>query len=439
MPVTQRMSVPKVKHFGFYFDIDSGFADIAGKKNLPVPAKTLLTKGAVYGTADETGNNNLYSFTDGFQDELIITLYEQLSGTGEMVYLHENNPDFFTKRSKFLSKIDPIRPHRLFATFTGGNSLWASHAARFVGQQLKQYDFQSVVWNTWSWLPPRFSFCMLTSYVVRLDLKTGDVKSFKTNCGQVERFLLRNNFLEYNRLAVRESRNCWLREWFDNNKEFSAFRKRALELSQKDPSRYTFKMLSALDGDNSFLLLYYEKYRNFPHDIAIASDPYTEFLILLPNTDYALPQGWEQNKLPAENKSSFIFEQPTVEQPQRRHVKKESVTQVRVKPSAILLHYAESPYTIQESEMFSAQRKLLINYCGKEAKETLARINSIVTDLAAGRLPRKSVEHYFVADLPTLSRNKGRGAWRLLITRKGKVLTLYVIADYHNGIWKQWS
>ncbi|WP_039054855.1 hypothetical protein [Enterobacter sp. Bisph1] len=439
MPVIQKMPVPKVKHFGFYSDIYRGFADIAGEKNMPEPAKTRLYKGVVSGTAGQSGNNNLYCITEGRQEELIVTFYEQLSGTGEMVYLYDKNAPFFTANSKFLSKIDTDKPHRLFATFTGGNSLFASRAASFVREKLKPYTFQSVVWNSWSWLPQRFSFCMPKSYVIRLDLKTGDVRSFNTHHPQVERFLTRKEFLSDNRLAVRTRLQFWLREWFEEHKEYLAYKDRAIELSQKDPARYTMKLLRAIGGDNSYLLLSYEKYRGFENDMAIAADDQTEFLILLPDAEYALPKGREQEKSPVENKEAFIFEKPTTTPLQRRKVKKISVMQAPVRASAVPFHRTESVYTVEESQLFTLQRNLLTDYCGKEAKDTLSHIEVIKADLAAGRLPTKSVEHYLVADLPALSRSKGRGAWRLLIIRNQKVLTLHIIADYHDGTWKQWS
>ncbi|WP_039054858.1 hypothetical protein [Enterobacter sp. Bisph1] len=438
MPITQKIPVPQVKHFGFYFDIDRGLADIAGKKNMPVPEKTRLGKGALSGTAGQSGSNNLYCMSDGHQDELIVTFYEQLSGYGELIYLHENSEDFFTQNSKFLAKIDISKPHRLFATFTGGNSLLASRAARFVSEKLKPYTFQSVVWNTWSWLPQAFSLCLIKNYIVRLDLTTGNVKSFATSYDQVDKFTRRKGFILHNRNAVRENLEKWLKGWFDKNKEYAAYKEKAILFSQKDPNLYLMKMFESTENSKTYILFSYERDRHCWCDEDIIAHPTTEFLIMLPGEVYALPKGKEQDKLPAENKEAMIFEKPTATQPQRRNVKKAPVKQVRAQPSAVSFQCKEPLYTVQESEMFSAQRNLLNKYCGVEAQHTLTHIEVIKNDLAAGRLPRKSVEHYFVADLPTLSRSKGRGAWRLLITRKGKVLTLHMIVDYHDGTWTQW-
>ncbi|WP_039054856.1 hypothetical protein [Enterobacter sp. Bisph1] len=439
MPASKRMPVPKVKHFGFYFDIDRGFADITDEKNLPIPEKTLLSEGVNSGIAGQTEYNNLYCISTGFQDELIIAFYEQLSGYGELIYLHEDNTEYFTECSKFLSKIDISKPHRLFATFTGGNALLASRAARLVTLQLKDYTFQRVVWNTWSWLPPIFTVCVIKEYVVRLDLNTGDVKSFATNYNQVERFIRRKGFAVDICFAAREKLDKWLKDWFDKNKEYAAYKEKALLLNQKDPNVYSMKMFESLTGEPARLLASYEKDRYFCHENDIISHPTTEILIMLPSEIYDLPKGIEQVKQPAAEKEGFIFEKPITTQPQRRNVKKAPVKEMRIKPSAVSFHRTESLYTVQESEMFNAQRNLLDNYYGEEAQHTLSHIEVIKNDLATGRLPRKSVEHYFVADLPALSRSKGRGAWRLLITRNQKVLTLHIIADYHDGTWIQWS
>ncbi len=211
MPVAQRIAVPKVKHFGFYFDIRRGFADIADAKNMPAPGKTKLARGIVSGIATYCGQNSLYCITNGNQEELVVTFYEQLSGLGEMLYLYENSKEFFIKNSKFLSKIDTSKPHRLFATFTGGNSILASRVANFITLKLKEYEFQRIVWNTWSWLPQSFSFCLVKNYVVRLDLITGDVKSFATTLSQVELFFKNTEFVTDNRFAVRDSIEKWLR------------------------------------------------------------------------------------------------------------------------------------------------------------------------------------------------------------------------------------
>ncbi len=200
------------------------------------------------------------------------------------------------------------------------------------------------------------------------------------------------------------------------------------------------KLLGSLNNDKSYVLFSYEKCLSSLSNDALAKHPTTEIIIMVPGEALALPKGLEEIKPPVEQEAkmgALIFAKAETTQPQRRQVKKTHVPQVRERPTAIPT--VNAIYNIEESNIFSEQRNLLASYYGKAAEQTLSRIEHITNDIISGRLPSKSVEHYYVADLPALSRSRGRGEWRLLITRHQNVVTLYAIADYHKGAWKQWG
>jgi hypothetical protein len=82
MMQAKRLAVPKTDHKGYYRNVDDGFSDIANAKNMPTPEKTLLNSGRVSG---RDADHNLYCFSDGKANELIVTIYNQMAKTGCMV------------------------------------------------------------------------------------------------------------------------------------------------------------------------------------------------------------------------------------------------------------------------------------------------------------------------------------------------------------------
>lgn len=437
MPISQRLSDPKVKHFGYYNNINLGFSSITERENMPKPEKTLLGTGFIAGKRDSTLYKKLYCLSDGMQEELVMTIYEQLSGVGWIFRFHEKTPQAVRILAQVLNEINTETPQRFYATFTGGSAFCNSGLAQIIISLLKPFHFKSIAWNTWSWLPNNLALCGTNSYVVSLDLRAGNVKSFATSFHEVELFVNRNDFLEQNRNVTKESAVQLLKNWLSENPDLLHHKSRIMELAKKDPNVYSFNFLPRAGVENAYIMVSYEKNRQYSDIKAMIANPRTEVLIMLPGKKCEFPVGVEKNSPPSLATTQFLNEDLPSEPRIRHNVKKTVVPKRPERALAAPLQHDE--YVVDESQLFHAQLTVLSSLYGQEATQTLTRISAIKNDLVAGRLPTKSVEKYYVCDLPGLSRSRGRGAWRLLITRQMNMLTLHAIADYHNGVWKQWG
>jgi len=108
------------------------------------------------------------------------------------------------------------------------------------------------------------------------------------------------------------------------------------------------------------------------------------------------------------------------------------------KPTAGPSYVAKANFTVVESPTFAEQVALLSAFPSAEAQLHKSHVEKIKDDLKAGRLPSKSVGRFYVRDFPSLSRNRGRGKWRILIARRENELTLHAIADYHDRQTEDW-
>lgn len=438
----KQLVVPKTVHKGRYGNINRGFSDIADEKNRPTPEKTLLHVGSMSGRA---ADNNLYCISDGKANELVVTIYNQMAKTGCVVYISEGVLDPSDKIRQFLDAQPAPPPPRIFVTFTGGDTFSISPLGRKVQEMLKAYTIHKLTWNTWSYFPHSPLFCSTKCYIVKLDLSNGNVASFATSLNQVERYLGREGFLDFNRKSSAENAKIGLKKWFGLHPEYAEFEKRVMAFAKRDPAEYSFYFMTlspttkVTRPDSVSLFLSYRKGvgRNIEQQLA---DPDTELVILKPGIAVELPRG-EPVGRPPPLYQPFEVNTSSSEGGVRRR-KKKTDKSVEEKPTIELSDVDKTHYTVVESPTFKQQVAVLDAFPSAEANQHKERVKKIKEDLKAGRLPSKSVGKFYIIDFPLLSGNRGRGQWRLLIARQGNELTLHAIADYHGrqtGDWVIWG
>lgn len=434
MMQAKRLAVPKTVHKGYYRNVGEGFADIANEKNMPAPEKTLLNVGKVSGN---DADHNLYCFSDGRANELVVTIYNQIAKNGSLVYLSEKGPDLSAKIHDFFKTLPTDQPSRIFVTLTGGDAFSISPLGRRVQEMLRPYPIYKLTWNTWSWLPHSRAICGSNSYIVKLDLRSGNVKSFATSFNQVKEFACRNDFLELNRKSHSERGKSWLKDWFGSNPEYTAFESRVMDLAQRDPAEYSFTFITPTPIDSGSekglvrIFLSYRKGEGLGNIQQLFADPETAFVILKPGVEVELPHGEPVERPPVEQPPVYHpFEVNTLSSGGVRRRKMKADKRVE-KPTTEPSDVAKANFTVVESPIFAEQVALLSAFPPAEARLHKSHVENIKNDLKAGRLPSKSVGGFYVRDFPSLSRNRGRGAWRVLIARRENELTLHAIADYH--------
>lgn len=438
-----RLSQPIIKHRGYFSSFRRGLSDIGVLKKFPQPENTLLYPGAMRGKYKSGLSDSVYGIGDGFENELIVTIYEQLSKRGVILYLKE------TVRIKgvlddivsFLASFDENAGKRIFVTFTGGATLSRNLLSSQVLNVIPPLDVVNVAWNIWHLLPNKWRFCCHTCWVVRLDLSSGNVSSFETSFSEMNWFVNQNDFLIKSRLLREQRSYAFIDDWFRRHPKISSSKSRVTELISNKTSGYCYTFLQPQKDIESYIFVYY------PHSMTDFSEERigllldtkeVAFVILYPSNKIVLPKGPEISVGP-ESVSGFQSEPSTSDTLTHRKGPRPAANTPAVQnraPSTSIrpaLHF-----TITESTTFKEQIAILQSIKSGMFQAALAKIESIRQDLQSGRLPEKTVAGYYVSDVTGLG-GTGRGAWRLLIERKGNVLNLYCIADYHQNRWRVWS
>jgi len=438
----KRLVVPKTAHKGYYRNVDDGFRDIANAKNMPTPEKTILNSGRVSGS---DADHNLYCFSNGKANELIVTIYNQMAKNGCVVYLSEKDPDLSGVIHDFFKALPTDQPNRIFVTLTGGDTFSISPLGWKVKEMLRPYPIYKLTWNTWSLLPHGLAFFGSNSYIVKLDLRSGNVESFATSFNEVQRFVNRNDFLALNRNFNSTWGLARLKKWFSANPKYAEFEKRVMELAQREPAKYAFTFITPRatmpnsEQDLKRIFLSYPKGRLSDIEQSI-DDPDTAFVILKPGIGVELPRGEPVEQPPVYQ--PFEVNTSSLDGVVHRRRKMKADKSVVEKPTVDTSYVPKANFTVVESPTFAEQVALLSTFPSAQAKLHKNHVENIKNDLKSGRLPSKSVGKFYVRDFPSLSRNQGRGKWRVLIARRENELTLHAIADYHDrqtGDWVLWA
>jgi len=438
----QRLPQPIIRHRGYFSSFRGGLSDIGVLKNSSQPENTLIYPGSMRGKYKTGLNDSVYCIGDGFESELIVTIYEQLSKRGIILYLKENSriKGVLDDIVSFLASFDENSGKRIFVTFTGGATLSRNILASQVLNIISSVNVINVTWNTWHLLPNKWR-CFHTCWVVRLDLNSGNVSSFETSFSELNYFVNQNNFLIKSRLLREQRSKAFIDDWFRRHPQMSSSKSRVTELISDKTSGYCYTFLQPQNDIESYIFVYYPHTMTDFSEERIAQMLDTKevaFVILYPSNKIVLPKGPEISVGP-ESVSGFQNEPSTSYTLTHRKVPRPAANtpavQNRARSTSILpvLHF-----TITESATFKEQLAILQSIKSGMFQAALAKIESIRQDLQSGRLPEKTVAGYYVSDVTGLG-GTGRGAWRLLIERKGNVLNLYCIADYHQNRWRVWS
>lgn len=438
-----RLSQPIIRHCGYFSSFRGGLYNIGTLKSSTQPENTLIYSGTMRGKYKPGLNDSVYCISDGFESELIVTIYEQLSKRGMVVYLKEAErmKGVLDDIISFLTSCDGTSAKRIFVTFTGGATLSRNLLSSQVLNIFSPLNVVNFSWNTWHVLPNKWRFCCHTCWVVRLDLNSGNVSSFETSFTEINGFVNQNNFLIKSRQLMEQRRHAFIDGWFRRHPQLSPSKNRVEELISNKLSGYCYTFLQPRDNIESYIFIYYpSNVTNFSEErIAQMLDTKeVAFVILYPSNKIVLPKGPEISVGP-ESISGFQSEPSTSYTLTHRKVPRPAANtpavQNRARSTSILpaLHF-----TITESATFKEQLAILQSIKSGMFQAALAKIESIRQDLQSGRLPEKTVAGYYVSDVTGLG-GTGRGAWRLLIERKGNVLNLYCIADYHQNRWRVWS
>jgi hypothetical protein len=434
------LAVPMVKHSGFFYNLDEGFSSIASKRSLPQPEKTLLRQGVLKVMNTKDDKSVLYCFSDGLQDDLIVTVYEQMSKSGLHVYLKDKAlfHQVFREAYEFISQFDTVVAKRIFVTFTGGATLSQHFLATLVQNTLKTKKLVNFGWNTWHWIPNNWMSCSRNSYIVKLDLAHGHVKSFETSFSTLNRFINQSGFIDINRkVRVRHGINS-IDSWFNLHPEFQESKSRVEEILISKGGGYAYKFFQ-LKTTSSWLFIHYPAEVGSLNDEAAISrlldSGNLNFLILHPRRNITLPDSDRNTSIEP------LFPNEVTPRSTVTHRKPPTKTAPQgagrspATPSKLL-----PKFVLAESDTFKEQFAVIEQLNGGIFCTVLNKIAEIRDDLLHGRLTEKKIDQYYVYDLTSLGGGaSGRGAWRLLITRKGNVLTFHCIADYHQNRWKIWS
>lgn len=233
----------------------------------------------------------------------------------------------------------------------------------------------------------------------------------------------------------------WLKNWFGSNPKYAEFEKRVMELAQRDPAKYTFTLITPNtampDPEQDLLRVFVSCRKEWGGNIEQCfTDPDTAFVILKPGIGVELPRGEPVEQPPVYQ--PFEVNTSSSDGVVHRKRKMKADKSVVEKPTADPSYVAKANFTVVESPTFAEQVALLSAFPSAEAQLHKSHVENIKNDLKSGRLPTKSVGRFYVRDFPSLSRNRGRGKWRVLIARRENELTLHAIADYHDRQTEDW-
>lgn len=436
-----RLAPPIVKHSGYYSSINLGFSDLAATKNQVQPENTLIIVGSIKGKYNAGAANHIFCISDGHQEEIIVTVYDQLSKRGMIVYLRENEQlgSVFLEIKTFVKSFEEASVKRIFVTFTGGATLSSNPLASQVSAIFSGLKSVSMSWNTWHWLPNKWRLCCYNSWIVKLDLNNGNVKSFETPFSQVNRFVSQSGILTYSRALRKNKSNDFVDDWFRHHPQMLESKPRVTEVLKNNSQGYVITFVKPRPDVDSYVFMHYPNTLSEMDEEQIFSligAGAINFVILYPAHKIVLPKGQERNADP-EGPSGFQQDGGASSTTLQRKGKRAAINIAATKP-AVPARQQAPHFTIIESPTFKEQISILQSFKSGAFKATLSRIQSIYQDLQSGRLPEKTVGGFYVSDVSGLG-GTGRGAWRLLIERHGNTLTLNCIADYHQNRWKVWS
>lgn len=427
------MLKPKVQHFGFYPRLNNGLEVIAGKNFSIHPETTLISGGWLRGVKNMQPDNSLYCFSYNLDDEVAVTIYETLSGRGGVFIVKRDVGGYMARIHEFFDSRPNDGQHYYTATITGCDALSFNPAGKQVHAVLIQHGVKNIIWTTWSWLPNKWSWCGGTAYIVRLNLTTGNVRTFTTGIQEVKAVMSRSGFDMFSEKRQNTTTLAWLKNWFSQHPLLIHSEKRVLEMVKNKPE-CCFSM-STLRGRKDIFLFVCSKIPYTQNNIkAVMADEQSEYILVRPEIESEMPMA-RAPEVAATPAMQFDVATKTESSIARQRGKKRAA--VRAEPVQIASKSGEKPhYTVEESEFFQQQLVLLSFHPNKES--LVGKIDAVREDLREGRLPTKSVEKFYVAALSGLSESRGRGAWRLLITRNGETLTLHSIVNYHDKTWKRW-
>ncbi|MCS2163751.1 hypothetical protein MUU47_22005 [Scandinavium sp. H11S7] len=439
MPVTNQLPSPVVRCHGYFNNVYSGLSSIQGGKRGFQPENTLIVPGGLRGTFDYSSEEALYCISDGTEDDVIISIYDQISKRGGIFYIKESvqgKGGQCSELESFISLLQNIDIKRIFVTITGGATLSRNSLVKSAQTQLKKLKVIKTTWNNYLWIPNKWRYCCHHCWIVKLDLSNGAVKSFRTSYVAVNSFMNNDDFLRISRTLRVVGRDDFIAKFFRNHPEFREMRGRIEAIAQKKPFGNITQFIQPIENSNVFVFVSCPIPTNgvvvdmIGLKNALRSGC-AEYVILYPSNPHPLPviPDTQPVSFPTEVASRSIITQ-------RR--KKGQATSADHPPAVAREGKSATRYTVIDDPYFRGQLALLQTF-GNDGvyKSTLNKISEIRQDAENGRIPGKIIEGYRICDLSGLGAN-GRGNWRLLMTLSGGTVTFKSIADYHGNRWRTW-